>query len=101
MIVSSTINCVHLYSLSDRDQVYTVFIRVDKDRAGGYWSALSTYSGLDRTTFDIPGDHGPCESPEKACALLIPAAKEWFTERGLRYVYGDAETARIARRLAP
>ncbi len=95
-------DCDHLYSLTSRNGNSSVYIRVQEDEEGKFHAAMTvdvSAEGGDCDNFceDLPAEEGPFGLPEHACAANLAAAREWFRDNRLAFVYCD-NSRRIAKK---
>lgn len=95
-------DCGHLYNLTSRDGNSSVYIRVQEDENGKFHAAMTvdvSAEGDDGDNFcdDLSADEGPFDLPEHAAAANLAAAREWFKNNRLAFVY-CTDSRRIARK---
>lgn len=83
-------DCDHLYSLSSRSGDTSVYLRIQEAKPGRYYCQLTVDSNApegDNFVEDITGIEGPYALPEFAFRDNVEAAREWFRNNRLAYVY--------------
>lgn len=82
-------DCDHLFSLTSPSGCSSVYIRVQQ-HGSVYYAAGTVDSDAPEgpnDCSDFPLDEGPFDSPDTALLHNVEAAREWFRDNGLRYVY--------------
>ena len=83
-------DCDYLYSLSSRSGHSSVYIRVHEVEPGKYKAAISVDSNApegDNFCEDLPDDGELHGIPELAFRANVEAAREWFRDNRLAFVY--------------
>jgi hypothetical protein len=81
-------DCDMLYSLCTRDGNDSVYIRCQE--VGDKWYYQCTIDCNTGSFCDNYGSQeGPFDSPEEAAMHALPAAKEWFYDNDVRFVYDN------------
>ena len=89
-------DCDFLYSLTSRNGNDAVYIRIHQFGPQDFRAAITVDSETGHFVEDLPANEGPHGIPELAFRANVEAARKWFRDNGLAYVYCD-DSRRIVR----
>jgi hypothetical protein len=92
-------DCDFPYSLSSRSGDSSVYIRVQQFGPQDFRAAMSVETNHpegDNFMDSLPADEGPHGTPELAFRANVEAARQWFRDNGLAFVY-CSDSRRIVR----